>query len=190
MVLDLLPGVDLSTLGDATAQAAAIADTAAAASTEVDARCHRTFAPPSTAETRVLDGTGGAILRVPDMVRLDTVAVCGAPVSPAYAYPLAGPPFRWIATGGRFPAGFGNVAVTGLWGFGEAVPSDVARATAALAAAEILGRLQARRSDGVKAQVTGLAREEYPADGPYGDRIASLNRIANGLLLPYRRWVV
>lgn len=190
MVLEQIPGVDLSVLGDATAQADAVSAAISAATSEVDTRCRRTFAPPSASETRVLDGSGGPILRVPDMVRLDAVAVGGAGVSSVRAYPLAGPPFRWIATGARFPKGYGNVSVTGMWGFGEAVPPDVERATAALAAAEILGRLQAERSGGVKAQVTGLAREEYPEEGPYGDRIAALSRVACRLLMPYRRWVV
>jgi hypothetical protein len=190
MVLDQMPGVSLAALGDATAQGAAVTSAIAAAMAEVDTRCRRTFSPPETAVTRFLDGGGGPILRVPDMVRLDAVSVGGAAGAPAHPYPLDGPPFRWIATGERFPQGYRNVAVTGLWGFGEAVPPDVARATAAMAAAEILGRIQGDRSGGARSQVTGLAREEFPEGGPYGDRIAALMQMACRLLMPYRRWVV
>jgi hypothetical protein len=190
MVLEQIAGVSLLPLGDSTAQDAAVAAAMAGADAEVDARCRRTFVPPTAPETRFLDGGGGPILRVPDMVRLDGVVVGDAVVSPAYAYPLEGPPFRWIATGTRFPAGFQNVAVTGLWGFAEAVPADVSRAAAALAAAETLARLQADRSGGARSQVTGLAREEFSETGPYGDRIAALAQTACRLLMPYRRWVV
>jgi hypothetical protein len=189
-VLDQLVGVDLAPLGGATEQAGVLADALEAARGEVDGACRRSFSPPAAPETRELDGGGGLILRVPDLARLDEIAVDGATVSPAYTYPTSGPPYRWIATGGRFPLGHGNVRVTGLWGFGASVPADVARAAACLAAVEVLERLQAERSGGVCAEVTGLAREEFAADGPWADRIAGLRAVSARLLLPYRRWIV
>lgn len=189
-VLQLIPGVDLTILGDADAQETAVSSAVSSASAEVDARCRRTFVPPTEAEVRSIDGSDGLLLRVPDMVRLDTVSVDGAQIPSATAYPLDGPPYLWIATGARIPQGSGNVSITGLWGYAANVPEDIARATACLAAAEILIRLQADRSGGVQTQVTGLAREEFPDGGPFGETIRNLQTTAGRLLLPYRRWTV
>ncbi|HEY3412229.1 MAG TPA: hypothetical protein VGM51_04120 [Armatimonadota bacterium] len=189
-VKGLIPGVDLTVLGDAAAQSGAISSAIASATSEVDVRCRRTFAPPSEASERHIDGTGGLLLRVPDLVRLDGVTVDGSPIPSATAYPLDGPPYLWIATGARIPEGAGNVSIAGMWGYGPAVPEDIARATACLSAAEILTRIQADRSDGVKTQVTGLAREEFPDCGAFGDTIRNLQTTAGRLLLPYRRWTV
>jgi hypothetical protein len=183
-----LPGVDLGLFGDEGAQAAVLQDAVAAAASEVDARCRRTFAPPTAAETRQFDGSGGLLLRIADLVRLDSMALDGEVVDSAAVYPLDGPPFLWIATGRRIPCGLANVSVTGLWGYGATVPDNVCSAAACLAAADILVRLQADRSGGVKTQVTGLAREEFPAGGAYGETIRELGDTASRLLLPYRRW--
>lgn len=189
-VREQLCGVDLAPLGDAAAREAALAAMVAGASSEVDLRCRRSFTPPTAAAERLFDGEGRRLLPVPDMVRLESVRIGGVEARPAHAYPIAGPPFRWIATGGRFPSGRQNVAVTAWWGFGEAVPNDIVRATACLSAAEALERLQAARSGGVQVQMAGQAREEFPAGGPYADRVATLRRHADRLLLPYRRVVV
>lgn len=183
-----LPGIDLGVFGDAEAQAAALQDAADAAAAEVDARCRRTFVPPTLAETRQFDGTGGLLLRIADLVRIDSVTVDGRTADSATAYPLDGPPFLWIATGLRIPCGSANVSVTGLWGFSTAVPDNVSAAAACLAASDILLRLQADRSGGVHAQVTGLAREDFPEGGPYGETIRAFEETAARLLLPYRRW--
>lgn len=185
-----LPGVDLGAFGDADAQSAAIQHAVVSTTADVDARCRRTFVPPTAAETRMFDGTGGLLLRIADLVRLDSVAVDAQVVDSATPYPLDGPPYLWIATGQRITCGSGNVAVTGLWGYSAVVPDAVAGATACLAAADILLRLQADRSGGVRTQVTGLAREEFPAGGPYGETIREMAETAARLLLPYRRWTV
>lgn len=189
-VLDQIRGVNLDALGDAAAQAAAVEAAASGATAEVETRCRRTFVPPAAPETKTLDGHGGFLLRVPDLVRLDAVTVDGTLHPEATAHPVGGPPYGWIATGTRFPAGRGNVTVTGLWGFRPEVPPDIVRATACLAAAEVLARVQAARSDGVHQAVAGLVREEFPANGPYADRIASLEAAAARLLVAYRRWCV
>lgn len=189
-VLEQLCGVETDPLGDAEARAAALAGAIAQAGADVDRRCRRTFEPPAGPEERRFDGSGGRLMRVADMVRFESVRVDGAEARPAYAYPSDGPPYRWIATGDRFPRGERNVAVVAWWGFAESVPVDIARATAALAAAEVLGRLQPARSGGVRMQAAGQAREEFPEGGPYADRIAALERLADRLLLPYRRWIV
>jgi hypothetical protein len=189
-VTQQIPSVSLDTLGNITAQTVALTAAVSAATSEVDALCRRTFEPPAQAETRRFDGTGGLLQRVTDLVRLDAVVVDGAISGFAVAYPLDGPPYLWIATGARIPPGTANVVVTGLWGYATAVPDDVSRAAASLAAVEILGRLQADRSGGVRMQVTGLAREEFPDGGPYGETIAALRNTAVRLLMPYRRWCV
>jgi hypothetical protein len=189
-VLDQIRGVSLDVLGDTAAQADAVEAAAAGATADVNARCRRTFVPPTEVEAKTLDGHGGYLLRVPDLVRLDAVAVDGTVCPEATAHPSDGPPYGWVATGSRFPEGRGNVTVTGLWGFRPEVPPDVARATACLAAAEVLARVQAARSDGVRQAMAGLVREEFPANGPYSDRIAGLEAAAARLLVPYRRWFV
>ena len=189
-VRQLIPGVGLTVLGDTDAQENAVSSAVAAATAEVDGRCRRTFAPPLEARVRHIDGSGGLLLRVPDMVRMDGVSVDGSPIPSAMAYPLDGPPYLWIATGARIPEGTGNVSVTGMWGYAATVPEDIARATACLSAAEVLTRLQPDRSGGVRTQVTGLAREEFPDGGPFGETIRNLQTTAGRLLLPYRRWTV
>ena len=186
-ILDLIPEVDLSAFGDQYALADTLTEIAGAASDDVDAMCRRTFVPPTQAAEKVFDGDGTSLMFVPDLLRLDSLSVNGTVQPGARAYPSSGPPYAWIATGYRFPAGAGNVHVTGLWGFGDAVPTTVARATACLGAAEVLSRLQAQRGQGASAQVMGLAREEYPDGGPWSERINDLRSTAGRLLVPYRR---
>lgn len=189
-VMDRIRGLDLTVLGDSTAQQAALSEAAESASAEVDARCRRTFVPPTAPETRLYNGHGGFVLRTEDLVRLDAVTVEGVEAGAAKAYPLLGPPYGWIATGARFPQGFANVAITGLWGFAEAVPDEIGTATANLAAADLLGRLQAARANGVRMAVAGQSREEYPDAGPYAERIVGLEAAAARILTPFRRWLV
>lgn len=115
---------------------------------EISNRTQRQFVASVLPETRIYDGTGTAEMEVDEMVRLDAIAVVGLPSSAGY--PLAGarltveqgrPQTRLTVARGSvaaygpagvfaptlslFPAGRQNIAVTGLFGYGAAIPADL-----------------------------------------------------------------
>jgi len=188
-VAKYLCGVDLSALGDAAAQGSALADAAEAASARVDRFTRRRFTTETG--TRHLDGTGGQVLFIPDLVMLDSWSMDGVArqASEVVLCPEQ-PPYMWVRLlGGTFSTGKGNVVMTGTWGYGTEVPSEVSRAAAMLAAADILCRIAPARDRGTSSTVQGALSERYES-GAYASAIDRLTRQAYQDLVPFRRLFV
>lgn len=188
-VLGYLRGVDLSVLGDAAAQNAVVLDAVDAASARVDGFTRRRFT--AEAGVRYLDGTGSAVLFIPDLLMLDSWSMDGVvrQVSELVLCPDRSP-YMWVRlTSGTFSAGTANVAMSGTWGYGTQVPAEVSRATAMLAAADVLCRIAPARDRGTSSTVQGALSERYES-GAYSSAIERLVRQAYRDLVPFRRLFV
>lgn len=181
-----LSGVDLAVLGDGTAQGAVLADAVEAASTRVERFTRRQF----TAEegTRYLDGSGSGVLFIPDLVMLDSWQMDEVTrgVSELVLCPDR-PPYMWVRLAGNtFSKGTANVVMVGTWGYGLEVPAEVRRATAMLAAADVLCRIAPARDRGTTSTVQGALSERYESSA-YSSAVERLVLQAYRDLVPFRR---
>jgi hypothetical protein len=184
-----LAGVDLSALGDAGDQEAAIADAITGAVARVDAFTRRSFS--TVTEAKIFNGSGTACLFIPDLVSFDSWSLDGASreASELVLYPAAGPRMWIRLLSGIFTPGWQNVQLAGTWGYAESVPAAVASATAKLAAADVLGRVAAAKDRGTSSTVQGALSERYD-QGAYAAAITRLGLSAQRELVPYRRLVL
>lgn len=133
-----------------------------AVAAEIGQRTQRQFVADSLPTTRLYDGTGTAEMEVDEMVTLVGVTLLGFQDNPGY--PLSGalltkeankpmtrltvsrgsvaafgPAGVWAGTLARFPAGRQNIQVTGLFGYGPAIPADLWEAAAGEMALRLAG---------------------------------------------------
>jgi len=188
-VLEYVAGVDLSALGDQAAQDAAVQEAAEIATAAVDAFTRRTFS--TEVATKLLDGSGSPLLFVPDLLSLTSWSMDGVArsTSELLLCPDSTPKIWLRLTSGVFTVGSENVELSGTWGYGQSVPILVARATARLAAAELLGRVAISRDRGSSATSQGALSERYDG-GAYAAAVGRLTMDAQRELAPFRRPVL
>lgn len=183
-----LRGLDLSPLGDTTVlQDAEISDAIGKAEHQVDHFTHRTFT--TVIETRTFDGKGRAFLPIPDLLSLNSLEIYQQriPISEILTFPYNQlPTTALIYPSGVFPSGVGGIKIDGLWGFATTVPSEVAEATALLAAADILSRLAGSRDQGTSSIVQGALSQHYQ-EGAYAHQIERYTLRAYHQLWPFVR---
>jgi len=185
-VMKHLRGVDISALGNASEQETAAADAAQAASLWVDGFTRRRFETVTDAWS--FDGSGTDTLFVPDLLAVEEWSMDGLArgVSELVLCPQT-KPHAWLRLKeGVFCRGIGNVVLKGTWGYGYTVPDEVARCTAMLAAAELLGRIAAARDRGTSSTVQGALSEHYEG-GAYSAAIQRLRKDAASVLVRFRR---
>lgn len=168
-----------------------LAASLAEATCEIQEYCGREFLPSPTAadttETRVVMGTGGQTLYIPDALRLESVTVGGLTLSPNL-YAERGTPITKLVLLSRLSEWIRNAEVTlvGRFGYAEqaALPASLIEACCMLAALRLNDSASWTHLGVRSVTAGGLAKVDYAEEGT---SFEAKRQTALALLRPYRR---